>query len=59
MNVAQFYDVEENVAYANGWTFPEDCDPPEGDWVKVVSKRKVSLKTLAKKAKEIARLRDE
>jgi len=54
MKVAQFYNTKDKVAYCDGWAFPEDSEYPEGNWTKVISDKKVSVKTLAKKAKEIA-----
>jgi hypothetical protein len=51
--VAQFYNVEKKEAYQNGWAFPENSEYPEGNWIKVVSAKRVSVKTLARKAKKI------
>lgn len=53
--VAQFYNIDKKTPYADGWPFPEDTDYPEGEgWVKVVSKKRVKIETLARKAREIA-----
>lgn len=52
--VSQFYRVKEEEAFYGGRAFPADFPGPRGDgWTRVVSKTKLSIKTLAQKAKEI------
>jgi hypothetical protein len=49
--VAQFYNVETGKAYCDGWPFPPDANSPEGSgWIKVISRRRVAIPTLARKA---------
>lgn len=55
--IVQFYNVETNVAYCGGHPFPYQdggIDYPEGSgWVAVISKKRVAISTLRKKAKKL------
>ncbi len=61
MKVIQFYDVKNNAAYCNGWPFDAvsmlDTEEPVKDsdqiWIKVVSRNRLSVDKLRKKAMEI------
>jgi len=53
--IVQFYDIKDKKTYCDGWPFPHDCEDPEGDWIRVTSRKRVSLETLKRKAKKIMR----
>jgi len=54
--IKQFFSINEDYAYCSGWAFHCDAEAPEGDWVEVYSRKRVSLPVLRKKAKALYQL---
>lgn len=53
--IAQFYNLITKMPYMYGHPFPADSPLPEGDgWVKVLSRKRVKVDTLGKKARKQA-----